>query len=361
VIVTRLAATGALGLAFGLALACGVEAFACSQDDDCAAQGSDGVCQAEGVCSFPTMDCPSGQRYGEHSGSLSGMCVADDGTTGSVADEAGTSGVGPDDDGADTIASLTEVDDDASSDSAVESSDGAVSSIGTSDDGVADSSTGGDAIDPDLLLWLRLDDALDDGLVNDGVLGGVAECEAQGCPVASEGMLGSSGLFDGVDDCAIYPWTPELDLPAFTVALWYAHDHADVGHAALFDKPVGDANYNTWEVYLLDDSDGIRRLHFTVGAPTGGVATIQTEAFADGWMHVAMTFDGAVLRAFVDGAAIMELSASADVIDEPEGVFVGCDDNHGPAPTGFLSGGLDELRLYARVLSDDEIAALAAR
>ena len=358
---TRCAHAIAVGLALGLALACGSELFACGDDGDCSVDGMPGACQPEGVCSFPASDCPSGQRYGEHSGGVSGMCVPDHGTTGGV-DEAGSGGIDPDEGpDASTLGSLTAVDDDSSSAAPAESSDEAATNpVGTSDDGMSEGSTGVTEIDPDLLLWLRLDDALDDGLANDGVLGGSAECAGETCPQASEGMLGSAAQFDGVDDCAVYPWVSDLDNPAFTVALWYAHDFADLGHAALFDKPVGDANYNTWEVYLLDGADA-RLLHFTVGAPTGGVATITTAAFTDGWMHLAMTFDGSVLRAFVDGAPIMELAATADIVDEPEGVFIGCDDNHGGTPTGYLSGGLDELRLYARVLSDDEIAALAAR
>lgn len=34
--------------------------------DECIAGGVSGLCQPEGHCSFPSDDCGSGQRYGDH-------------------------------------------------------------------------------------------------------------------------------------------------------------------------------------------------------------------------------------------------------------------------------------------------------
>lgn len=69
-------------LAVSLTLGCRATAFACEGAQDCAAAGDAGVCQPDGWCSFPTDECPSGQRYGEHAGDgLAGTCVDDGGTT----------------------------------------------------------------------------------------------------------------------------------------------------------------------------------------------------------------------------------------------------------------------------------------
>ena len=45
--------------------------FTCATDTDC----NDGVCEAEGVCSFADSSCDSGRRYGELSGTYSDQCV----------------------------------------------------------------------------------------------------------------------------------------------------------------------------------------------------------------------------------------------------------------------------------------------
>ncbi len=65
-----------LGLVPILALlSCNTSAFSCSEHDQCQLAGLMGQCQPNGLCSFPDLGCDSGQRYGEHSGQLSGECV----------------------------------------------------------------------------------------------------------------------------------------------------------------------------------------------------------------------------------------------------------------------------------------------
>ncbi|HWB76452.1 MAG TPA: LamG domain-containing protein [Nannocystaceae bacterium] len=61
--------------------ACALGRFSCEDDDQCAADGVDGICEPTGACSFPDDACPSGRRYGDHGRSdLAGMCVDDGGT-----------------------------------------------------------------------------------------------------------------------------------------------------------------------------------------------------------------------------------------------------------------------------------------
>lgn len=81
-------------LASTLLLGCGGSAFACQDDAQCVGTGGPGLCQASGHCSFPDAECPSGQRYGEHSGTLAGDCVPVMDGSGDVGDggDAGESG-----------------------------------------------------------------------------------------------------------------------------------------------------------------------------------------------------------------------------------------------------------------------------
>lgn len=65
---------------------CASPVFVCEDNDACVG----GRCEAVGHCSFPDEQCPSGHRYGDHSGSLSGQCVpgettaTDDATVGTT-------------------------------------------------------------------------------------------------------------------------------------------------------------------------------------------------------------------------------------------------------------------------------------
>jgi len=77
-----------------------------------------------------------------------------------------------------------------------------------------------------------------------------------------------------------------------------------------------------------------------------------------GWHHIAATVDGATLAVYVDGLLADSLSAMSPPYTD-DAVRVGCDFDQA-AEEGFLMGMLDDVRLYDRPLTPDEIAALAA-
>src|SRR5688500_17215073 len=61
--------------AVALASGGGAPVFACAQGAECRDGVGVGVCQGEGVCSFPDPTCDSGQRFGAHGGAFAGQCV----------------------------------------------------------------------------------------------------------------------------------------------------------------------------------------------------------------------------------------------------------------------------------------------
>ena len=71
------------------------------------------------------------------------------------------------------------------------------------------------------------------------------------------------------------------------------------------------------------------------------------------WMHVAFTYDGKAKRAYVDGQLVGELAFSATPTDSTDALYFGARG----ATYGFV-GALDEIRLYNRALSADEITKL---
>jgi hypothetical protein len=52
-------------------------AFECASADQCVRDGVQGRCESVSYCSFPDEMCPSGQRFGEHAGTLADRCVGD--------------------------------------------------------------------------------------------------------------------------------------------------------------------------------------------------------------------------------------------------------------------------------------------
>jgi len=337
------------------AAGCGAGAFACEQSGDCQDGDAAGVCQPEGFCSFPDPDCASGQRFGDHSGRLSGTCVpGPQDTTGTSMTTTATASQGeatldP------TLESVGEV----STSGGPATLDGEAES--SASNATVDEGSTGDPLDPTLLLWFQFEEPAAEGLVNDGVLGGTAPCHLGFCPGSEPGVVGQAAIYDGVDDCAVYPWTAELDATEFTLALWTRRDVFVSGYDGVFTKPVGDGAFNTWRVYFTTPGgmQEVTNLGVHVGLADNTGVDVVVEYTLATWTHFAATWDGTALSLWIDGLFVGTMPTDVWEVDE-HGVTIGCDDDVPIGITHFLHGSIDDVRMYARVLDEAEIAELAA-
>ncbi len=160
------------------------------------------------------------------------------------------------------------------------------------------------------------------------------------------GLVGPAFSFDGVDDTMDFPETAiTSDLQELTVDAWVRHD----------SLPVQIQRYITLggpqEVVLRHNGSG--QLHFFLRI--GGVlhhvqvnGVLQVGVFH----HVAGTFDGSIMRLYLDGVEVGSLAVSGTIA---------------PPTFGFLSssgesldGLLDEVQFFDRALTAPEIAAIFA-
>jgi hypothetical protein len=75
------------------------------------------------------------------------------------------------------------------------------------------------------------------------------------------------------------------------------------------------------------------------------------------WHHVAATYDGAVWRLYVDGVLDGEATANATPrADSIHPFSIGTAIASDGVPHGFLHGALDELRVWNRARTEEEIA-----
>lgn len=138
---------------------------------------------------------------------------------------------------------------------------------------------------------------------------------------------------------------------SITIAFWLRWD----GPRGT-DQTVIVHGYRDWDVRL--GTTVFPRVCFGVGDGLFGTCG-RVDLPLQRWVHVAITWDGATVRNYVDGIADPGMSAS----------FTGTLGNRG---TGYLDlaawgggdplmGALDDVRVYARALSASEIALLAGR
>ena len=75
------------------------------------------------------------------------------------------------------------------------------------------------------------------------------------------------------------------------------------------------------------------------------------------WVHLAATFDGTIMRLYMDGRQVGILERPGKIGRNDRNIIIG---NYDVDHEAYFVGTLDEVRLYDRALSPDEIAAHAA-
>lgn len=167
--------------------------------------------------------------------------------------------------------------------------------------------------------------------------------------------------FDGEDDQVVLAPPTGLRREGFSVTLWVMFDlppdrpgHVDVmdGGGRHTDPLICQDDglaVRCWRLGLIDDKILWHRLGVYSSAWTDW--RVEPER----WYHLAATWDGDRHALYVDGERQMEVDGVFKVSHE-EPIRVGC---MGDEQTGWIwfRGCLDELRLYDRALSQEEIAA----
>ncbi len=194
-------------------------------------------------------------------------------------------------------------------------------------------------IDPGLVGWWALDGVAVD-FSGRGYYGVV-----RGHPQWVQGRFGDALQVNGVDD---YVETNCLeDLPRWTASTWVQSPAAPTG--ALASGPVHrQANYQlNWnhETPAFRGAAGVRIGKTWYAASFGPLE-------GNTWYHLAATFDGAALRAYVDGVLVTTNALAVGVPDpEPTTLKIG---RHSLLPQ-FFAGVIDDVRIYNRALTRKEI------
>jgi hypothetical protein len=200
-------------------------------------------------------------------------------------------------------------------------------------------------------------DTLDSsGNGHDGVLAGNAAY-----PVAyvdGPAGMGKAMLFEGTQGhqyVDLGTFNPSEKTGKLSVALWAKWD----GLSAAWQGLIGKRN-NTWAasgmMWQIEANQTTGVLRFQ----REGTADIILQAAAPTvgqWVHIAVTFDGAIAKGYINGAKTVEAAFTFGTNREAPIQF-GADTLGGG---NSYNGTLDEIHLYDVVLTDAEVAALAGK
>jgi hypothetical protein len=189
-----------------------------------------------------------------------------------------------------------------------------------------------------LVHWWRLDDgsgttAVDSAGAANGTLGGGGGT----LPTWSAGRLGGGLLFAGTDNRVLMG---AADLPApWTAAMWVNRTASGAGDARLMDSA---ANSLRLEQFNSPQEVGVTMYSsvdtpFSYTAPTGQ------------WVHLTFVGESSGTSLFVNGVFVQKVGTS-----------LSCPLNSlGSTSFNSMAGTLDDVRIFGRVLSPNEIIAVA--
>lgn len=204
------------------------------------------------------------------------------------------------------------------------------------------------------VLHLAFDTAPSGSMVEDSARGHAVSCRTT-CPTLVPGVRGNAYLFEETNpDVLLAPYVPDLDPSAgFTLAVWIRMNALPPGpYYCVLGKPVGAAGFNSHA--LCVDSTGNAFYHSGTVAGTDNLTGSAMSILS--WHHLAMTWDGATKRGYLDG--IPDGTRSVSVENDTNPISVGADLNSGN-PAYPMDGALDEVWVFDRPLDPAEIAALA--
>lgn len=150
------------------------------------------------------------------------------------------------------------------------------------------------------------------------------------------------------------------------------NDWVNVANATVFERPDGitlsawvyPTNTNTWRTVIskyepsvkmwgLWASNGYGRPTVELHTPNGywSDATSSPGLPTNSWSHLATTYDGTTLKLYINGQLVDSEARSGGFTNWPEGFSIGKNNIWGE----YFAGRLDEVRIYHRVLKQNEL------
>lgn len=174
----------------------------------------------------------------------------------------------------------------------------------------------------------------------------------------TSGKYGGAVGLDGVNDYVSIRNSSSLQPANVTVAAWF-NASSLVGRTVVstpYNGPPWTSPYVSWMIRINSSTN----LEFDVGNGTtySGWAIAVSALQTGQWYHVALTYNGTTLTAYLNGVSLgTRTNVTGPVGYGNRPVLLGADYGASPA-YDYFSGTLDDVRVYNRALSAAEIAAV---
>jgi hypothetical protein len=186
------------------------------------------------------------------------------------------------------------------------------------------------------------------GAGNNGKLSG------QSATTTTIGKIGQGLRFDGVNDYVTV--TDDSSLRAFAdfgYSVWFKLEGYGDPYETVFSKGVNGEEYKVL-LYAPDQSNGAIQCWANSTVPTGGGATISGGLKLNKWYHFVCTRNGSALKIYLNGEEIASGTYSTQITSGSNNLIIG----NTAANIYPVNGTIDDLRIYSRGLSVEEVKTL---
>ncbi|MHC4659718.1 MAG: LamG domain-containing protein [Planctomycetota bacterium] len=178
-------------------------------------------------------------------------------------------------------------------------------------------------------------------------------------PKLTEGISGKAYYFDGEGDFINIFESESLDISGdrITVSAWIKAKRIDKRQVIVSKTGWGD---NTWLVEINPIDCGRGKLNFYLNAGGRESNFCSRRAInTDAWYHVVFVYDGDERIIYINGQFDGRESYSGNINTNDQPIRIGSwGDPIGPGETRYFNGAIDEVAIYKRALSSDEIQQL---
>ncbi|MHC4118542.1 MAG: LamG domain-containing protein [Planctomycetota bacterium] len=200
----------------------------------------------------------------------------------------------------------------------------------------------------ELVGWWRLDEG--SGTTAFDSSGNGNDATFQGSPAwVEDGKLGKAIRFNGTSDYLAAPDSESLDINGdqVSMAAWVnGEDWPAANHVV---RKVADTG--TGSIYMIRVQPDTVRVYLNTSAGEtviDGTTTLATNE----WIHIALTYDGAEARIYVDGQLDVAVDVSGELTQSDNELRIGRGE-----PAGYFMGMIDDVRVYNHALTEDELLA----
>jgi hypothetical protein len=175
--------------------------------------------------------------------------------------------------------------------------------------------------------------------------------------ISVPGKMGNALQFDGRRAHARAEASPSLDFTGpFTLSAWVRLESDANRSCALIEKWTSTGGLAA-DGYYLRTAKG-RKLRLVLGDPAETPEVLSSKALPDDWTFVAGVFDGSELKLYLNGVFDKSAPAVRPPRSSASPLFIG---NGGANGGNFFAGAMDDVRVYSRALTAEEIAKLVAQ